>query len=210
MKKITIFLALAVILLTLVSCGSKYSETEIKAALDELLPKSYEMNEIYFGKGLPISEDKDVLEDFYAGFESDIDMINYHPVAADCPYQNETELRDATLQVYTEEYAEYLFQRAFSGISAQVQNAEGLTETYSAIYAMYIEENGVLTVRLDLEKDALALNRELKTEKMRILSERGNVVTVVIPTYVEGEPDVDAHIRLVKTPDGWRLDSPTY
>lgn len=211
MKKIILFALAAITLISFCSCGgAKYSEDEIKTALDELLPKSFEMNEIYFGKGLPISEDKDVLDEYYSGFDSDIEMINYHPVSRDCPYQNETELRAATLQVFTKEYSEYLFQRAFNGISAQIQNQEGLTETYSAIYAMYIEENGVLTVRLNLEDDAMELNREYRTDEMRILSQRGKSATVVIPTYVDGEFDANAQIKLVKTPDGWRLDSPTY
>ena len=211
MKKIILFALVIFTIVTLCSCsGAKYDASEIKTLLDELLPGSFEMNEIYFGKGLPISEDRSTLEEFYSGFDTDIEMINYHPVSADCPYQNETELREATLQIFTESYAEYLFQRAFYGISAQIENKEGLTEVHNAIYAMYIEENGVLTVRLDLDKDALELNREYKTDEMRVLSQRDNKIIVVIPTYIDGEFDTDVQIILVNTPNGWRLDSPTY
>lgn len=211
MKKIILFALVIFAVISLCSCGGeKYTEEEIKTILDELLPKSFEMNEIYFGKGLPISEDKDVLNEFYSGFDTDIEMINYHPVSADCPYQNETELRAATLEVFTEDYAEFLFQRAFAGISAEVQNENGLTEVHNAIYAMYIEENGVLTVRLDLEEEAMKLGRQYKTEPLNIISQKNNVVVVSIPTFIDGVYSMEVELRLVLTPDGWRLDSPTY
>lgn len=211
MKKIILFALAAITVIALCSCGgAKYSEDEIKTALNELLPASYELNEIYFGKGLPISDDKDTLDEFYSGFDSDIEMINYHPVSADCPYRNETQLREATLAVFTEDYAEYLFQRAFAGISAEMQNVDGLTEVHNAIYAMYIEENGVLTVRLNLEEDALPLGREFKTDALNIIAQKDNVVVVSVPTFIDGVYSMEVELRLVKTPDGWRLDSPTY
>ena len=210
MKKIILFAISVFFVITLCSCGAKYSEEEIKAALDELIPASYEMNEIYFGKGLPISEDEETLNEFYSHFDSDIEMINYHPVSADCPYQNETELREATLAVFTEDYAEYLFQRAFAGISAQMQNIEGLTEVHNAIYAMYIEENGVLTVRLNLEDDAIPLGREFKIDELKIVAQKDNIVVVSIPTFINSVYSMEVELRLVKTQNGWRLDSPTY
>ena len=211
MKKILLLTLVLTMAIALCACGGdKYTTDEVKAALEELLPKSYEMNVIYFGEGLPISEDKDVIEEFYQGFESDIEMINYHPVSSDCPYQNETELRDATLEVYTEEYAEFLFQRAFRGISDQLQNVDGHNVTYNAIYAMYIEENGVLTVRLNLDEEAIPLNRTYDVSALTIVSQRGNVVQVEIPSYVDGQFDMNITLRLVQTENGWRLDSPTY
>ena len=76
MKKIILFALAAITLISFCSCGARYSDTEIKEVLDELLPKSFEMNEIYFGKGLPISEDKDVLDDYYSGFDRNIIYLN--------------------------------------------------------------------------------------------------------------------------------------
>ena len=214
MKK-NLFLALVLTLICsvfLVSCKEevKYDEAEIKAALTELLPRSYELNVVYFGEGLPISEDRELLDKFYNSFDSDVEMINYHPVSADCPYQTESALRDATLAVFTEDYSEYLFQRAFAGISGQLQNIEGETVTHSAMYAMYIEQNGVLTVRLNLADEAIPLGREFSVDEMTVKSQKRGVVVVEMPTYYNGELDFYVEVRLVMTENGWRLDSPTY
>ncbi len=214
MKKFTILLLaiLAVAAVFLPSCREEitYPEEEIRSALKDLLPRSYELNVVYFGEGLPISEDRDLLDKFYNSFESDVEMINYHPVSADCPYQTESALRDATLAVFTEDYSEYLFQRAFAGISGQLQNIEGETVTHSAMYAMYIEQNGVLTVRLNLADEAIPLGREFSVDEMTVKSQKRGVVVVEMPTYYNGELDFYVEVRLVMTENGWRLDSPTY
>jgi hypothetical protein len=214
MKKILI-LALVLTLICsvfLVSCKEevKYDEAEIKAALTELLPKSFELNVAYFGEGLPISDDRELIEKFYSSFDSDIEQINYHPVSADCPYQTEADLREATLAVFTENYSEYLFQRAFAGISGQLQNIEGEMITHNAMYAMYIEMNGVLTVRLDLADEAIPLGREYAVDEMVIKNQKNGVVEIEMPTYINGGLDLYVEVRLVKTDAGWRLDSPTY
>ncbi len=214
MKKIVITaLILALVCsLFLVSCKQEitYEEAEIKAALVELIPKSAELNVIYFGEGLPISNDSEVLREFYASFDSDVEVINYHPVAESSPYQTEADLRAATLAVFTEDYSEYLFQRAFAGISGQLQNIDGEMITHSAMYAMYIEQNGVLTVRLDLEEEAMPLGREYGIDEMTVKSQKNGVVVTEMPTYINGGLDLYVEVRLVKTADGWRLDSPTY
>ncbi|MBP3378445.1 MAG: hypothetical protein J6L96_06830 [Clostridia bacterium] len=214
MKKFTILLLaiLTVAAVFLPSCREEitYPEEEIRSALKDLLPRSYELNVVYFGEGLPISEDRELLDKFYNSFDSDVEMINYHPVSADCSYQTESALRDATLAVFTEDYSEYLFQRAFAGISGQLQNIEGETVTHSAMYAMYIEQNGVLTVRLNLADEAIPLGREFSVDEMTVKSQKRGVVVVEMPTYYNGELDFYVEVRLVMTENGWRLDSPTY
>ena len=38
----------------------------------------------------------------------------------------------------------------------------------------------------------------------------GSRIVASFPTSVNGEPSVNVKLTLVKTADGWRLDSPTY
>ena len=150
--------AALLILLTLTSCGGGvHSEEEIRTVLDELLPKSFELNEIYFGEGLPMSNDKAMVEQFYGMFDSDVEAINYHPVDVSCGYTTETDIREATLEVFTADYAEYLFGRAFSGISATFNEGEEQEYTSTAVYAMYIEQDGILTVRINLDEESIPL-----------------------------------------------------
>ncbi|MBQ8187741.1 MAG: hypothetical protein IJ037_12865 [Clostridia bacterium] len=192
------------------SCGSsRYSEDEIRGALEELLPKSHALNVIYFGEGLPLADDNALVEEFYGMFDSDIEAINYHPVDPDCGYANETEIREATLEVFTADYAEYLFERAFSGISATFNEGGEEAYTTTAVYAMYLEQDGILTARINLAEEAIPLGREYDLAGMKILDEAENTVTVEIPTTMDGRA-LDVELRLVKTDAGWRLDSPTY
>lgn len=202
--------AALLILLTLTSCGGGvHSEEEIRTVLDELLPKSFELNEIYFGEGLPMSNDKAMVEQFYGMFDSDVEAINYHPVDVSCGYTTETDIREATLEVFTADYAEYLFGRAFSGISATFNEGEEQEYTSTAVYAMYIEQDGILTVRINLDEEAIPLGRTYDLDGMELTENAENFVIAKIPTEMDGRA-LDVELRLVLTPDGWRLDSPTY
>ena len=202
--------AALLILLTLTSCGGGvHTEEEIRTVLDELLPKSFELNEIYFGEGLPMSNDKAMVEQFYGMFDSDVEAINYHPVDVSCGYTTETDIREATLEVFTADYAEYLFGRAFSGISATFNEGEEQEYTSTAVYAMYIEQDGILTVRINLDEEAIPLGRTYDLDGMELTENEENFVIAKIPTEMDGRA-LDVELRLVLTPEGWRLDSPTY
>lgn len=208
-KRILASCLTALILAAFTSCGTSHSDEEIRGALEELLPKSFELNQIYFGEGLPMSNDRDKVEEFYSIFDSDVEAINYHPVDVSCGYTTETDIREATLQVFTADYADYLFGRAFSGISATFNEGGEQEYTSTAVYAMYIEQDGILTVRINLAEEAIPLGREYDLDSMKILENEENFVIAEIPTTMAGKA-LDVELRLVMTPDGWRLDSPTY
>jgi hypothetical protein len=74
---------------------------------------------------------------------------------------------------------------------------------------MYIEQDGILTVRINLAEEAIPLGREYDLDSMKILENEENFVIAEIPTTMAGKA-LDVELRLVMTPDGWRLDSPTY
>lgn len=197
-------------LLILPSCGGlKVSEDEIRAALEELLPKSEELNVIYFGEGLPMTEDAEILQSFYDSFVTDVKSINYHPVDPECGYATETDIREATLEVFTESYSEYLFERAFNGISATYDEGTEEQHTETAVYAMYIEQNGILTERIDLADEAIPLGRVYRLDELEIVRTKENYVVVSIPTELDGRA-LDVELKIVQTENGWRLDSPTY
>lgn len=202
--------------LSLVSCGGGVSEAEVSAALAELIPASYELNEIYFGTGLPISDDREDVEAFYAAMGQGADIsLNYHPVSADCGYTSIDEIKEATLAVFSESYSEYLFTMAFNGISSvfNEDTEEQLTQTVS--YARYMETDGILTVRMDLSDEALPLGRTYDTEDITIIRDKlkgeHGYLLVEVQSYVGGVPDERVEVKLVRTADGdFRLDSPTY
>ena len=164
---------------------------------------------IYFGEGLPLSDDAALVETFYGMFDSDVEAINYHPVDPACGYTSEEDIREATLEVFTADYSEYLFSRAFKGISEEFNEDGATAYTATAIYAMYLEQDGLLTARINLADDAIPLGRTYDLDGMKILDADENLVVVEVPTEMNGKA-LDVELRLIKTPDGWRLDSPTY
>ena len=208
-KIIAFLLALTLAASTLISCAPSVDIEEIRGVLHDLLPKAEELNVIYFGEGLPLASERELVEKFYASFDSDVEMINYHPVDPDCGYTSEDEIREATLEVFTEGYSEYLFERAFTGITAVFGEGSDEELKINANYAMYLMQNGTLTVRLDLAEDAIPLGRVYDVDRAEIVRARRGYVIVRVPSTLDGE-EADIELRLVKTPDGWRLDSPTY
>lgn len=207
-RMVAVVLLLAVLFLP--SCAEAHDPDEAMAALSSLIEASYALNEIYFGEGLPITDDREDVERFYASVDTDVTSVNYHPVAADCGYASEDEIRAATEAVFSESYCSYLFTRAFTGISAVFDEGTEQEITRTATYARYIQYGDVLTVRLNLAEEAIPLNREYDCANATIVQNRSAYVLFSVPTRVDGQPDENVEIRMVWTADGWRLDSPTY
>ena len=209
-KRTAVFIAAILMLLSLIGCGEKYTESEVRAALDKLIPASAELNEIYFGEGLPIAGNEEEILALVAEADTDIEVIHYEPVSPYCKYLTEAELKDATYAVFSQEYADFLVQRGFSGISSSMVNSDGEMETTSAVYARYIETDGILTRRIGLGDEVIKLGRQYDLDGMVIARQNTGYVLVDIPTAVDGKSDVKVRLKLVMTDGGWRLDSPTY
>lgn len=207
MKKIFFIIPLCFIL---ASCAPANDPDTVRAVLEDLVEQSYALNEVYFGEGLPISDDREDVERFYASFDTDITSINYHPVAKDAPFQSEEEIRAATEAVFSPAYCTYLFERAFSGISDTFDAGTENEVTKTATYARYIQYGETLTVRLNLADEAIPLNRTYDCANAEILENKKNAVTFAVPSSVDGLPDEEVEIKIVRESDGWRLDSPTY
>lgn len=132
MKKKNLVLPILILscMMCIPSCDStpEYDPAELKTALDTLLPLSYELNEIYFGEGLPQTDDQALIDKLYGAFAANVKSLNYHPVAEDCGYSSIAEIKTATEAVFTEEYCTYLYELAFDGISSDKVAVEAETE----------------------------------------------------------------------------------
>ena len=131
-----------------------------------------------------------------------ISRFSYMPVDKSAPLTSEKQIREATLAVFSQPMCDHLFTLAFEGMST------GDDET--VVYARYIEQSEILTVRIDLADEALPMGRVYDLDSMDILNQNGSRIVASFPTSVNGEPSVNVKLTLVKTADGWRLDSPTY
>ncbi|MBE6598132.1 MAG: hypothetical protein E7638_01680 [Ruminococcaceae bacterium] len=192
------------------SCDkAEYTDEDVKNAIYELLPLSFELNDIYFGEGLPISDDRADVERFYASFASDIEAVNYHPVAEDCIYQSESDIKEATERVFSEQYCSYLYELAFTGISAVFNEGTEEQITSTAAYARYMQSGDVLTVRLDLPYEAMELGRVYDFESMEVVEKTKSYAIVNISSEMNGI-NADVELKLLVTENGFRLDTPTY
>ena len=199
MKRILSLLLASVLLFSLASCGgSGLSDDEIRDVYADLIEQSYLLNDVYYGDGLPFVNDPETMAAL-AGASS---RFSYMPVDKNAPLKSEAEIREATLAVFTKDMCEHLFVLAFEGMST------GDDET--VVYARYIEMEEILTVRIDLAEEALPLGRVYDLDSMDILNQSGNRIVASFATSVDGEPSVNVKLTLVKTAEGWRLDSPTY
>lgn len=207
MKKLTALTLAAVIVILSVfmtSCSVDYTEDELKDAAVTLIEKSYEVNEIYFGKGLPVAkEDSDAVKDFTADLDVDIKSVNYIPVSEECQYSTIEDLKKLASEVYTEDYCNYLWKMAFEGLSTD--------DGVSAVYARYIiDYSGKLTVRSDLNEKGANLNRTYDTENITVEKMKKEEATVKLMSLVDGKEDGEISFVLKREKDGWRLDQPTY
>ena len=199
MKRILSFLLTAVMLFSLASCGgSGLSNNEIRDIYADLIEQSYLLNDVFYGDGLPFTNDPETMASL-AGASS---RFSYMPVDKNALLQSEAEIREATLAVFTKSMCDHLFTLAFEGMSTDDEE--------TVVYARYIEMEDILTVRIDLADEALPLGRVYDLSTMDILNQNGSRIVASFATSVDGEPSVNVKLTLVKTADGWRLDSPTY
>ena len=157
----------------LYGCMPQYDVSEVPAAAKELIEASYEINTVFFGDGLPT-----------IGYDGIDELLgdSYSALSEDSPYKSEAEIKEAALKVYTEDYCEFLFEKAFIG-----QNVD-FTD----------------------EDEILKLNRTYDTSNVRIVKKYRKKVVVGVQSFVDGVPDGEETFTLEITPTGWRLDDPTY
>lgn len=200
----------------LFSCG-KHDEEEIKKAAAELIERSYEINEIFFGEGLPRAEEDEYASTFpgYAVPAPSIDPesgddMTYYMVSPKSGYARIDDIREKTLEVYTEEYATPLFDMAFSGFSVTV-GGDDTVRNDAVSYARYMDTAaGYLGVRKLADHEVLPLGRTYDLEHISVVRNRGNEAAVSVKSFVDGKEAEKIEISLKLTKDGWRLDSPTY
>ncbi len=208
MKRIylSFLLLISAVLLCFSLCScSRLSDEEAISTAAELLEKSCEINEIFYGKG--ITTDEKSYEYALEAFEQDTDVkvASYADVHSDYPYQTLEDLKNAALQVYSTSYCEGMFEVAFFGHKDSKTGA--IVE-----YARFIEsEYGILTQRVDIEDEILYNGRTFDTASVKIVKKTFSYVLLTVDSLIDGEPSDNIKIKMVKEGDGtWKLDTPTY
>ena len=188
--------AAVVFTLLMTSCSVTYDEGEIITASAELIEASYEINTVFFGSGLP-------------AVESDDEVLRHFEIAEDSPYHTKEEIKTATLAVYSPDYAEFLFEKAFAGFVISVGDEDSVdsNQIIDARYVQYGERLVILPVK---EEDVMKLDRTYDTSSITVISQSRGRAVLSVPSLVDGVPSDDVELTVVMTEDGWRLDTPTY
>lgn len=190
--------------LVLTCCGGKMTDAQIGSIARPLIEKSYEVNEIFFGKGLPF--DEELRELYLEEPPEDIDVkeVRYIPVSPDCEYAYIETIKDAAYAVYTADYCDSnLFPVAFNGLD---DGEGGVLQ-----YARFIEnEYGVLTQRSDVAQTSVLTGRTYDFDTVKCVKQGSGYVIFTVSSYVDGKASDVVRITMKKEASGWRLDTPTY
>ena len=180
-------------------------EAAFLAEVADLIERSYEVNELFFGKGLPFvdPDDKSAAE-LVAEASTPLEAQTiYRPVAEDAPYQSEREIMALAKSVYSEDYANHLYAVGFTGVSDENE----IVATYARY--IYTERDG-LTINMESVAKALPLTRTYDTSTLAIYRKGYDYVVVTVDAYDNGEKTGSADLRINKEANGWRIDWPTY
>ena len=207
MKRILAVILCAVALTAvLASCRVKIEdEAAFFSEVSSLIEASYEVNELFFGEGLPFvdPEGKSAAEIVEGESSELIARTTYRPVAEDAKYQTQSEIMDLARSVYSEKYAESLASIGFDGVSTENGSV--------AVYARYIYtlENG-LTINVYSVANARKLTRSYDVSTLAIDRRGRDYVVVSLEAFDGGESAGRVQLRVNLEESGWRLDWPTY
>ncbi|MBQ4065991.1 MAG: hypothetical protein IJD10_07810 [Clostridia bacterium] len=200
MKRIVLFLTALMLCVGLASSCSESTLTltneEATRILQDLVPRSHEINVIFYGEGLPVEDMPEVRPD----------TTTYKPVLGGGGYGSVADIKAAAEKIYTLNYLQSaVYPAAFEGISTE--STDGLLD--AAISPRYKEYGG-------------KLHADVSSAKVKNIRGRLEVLSAEVrrctATYVtvrgvcrddQGET-VELTFFLAPQNDTWLLDSPTY
>jgi len=191
MKKLFIILLSVLLIFSLFSCASDMSDEEARSILSDLVPKSQELNEIFWGEGLK-------LEDENAEPVLSVSAAQYYRVSGDNAYTKISDIKAAAEQVFSADYLESIYTMLFDGIN---------DENYTVEPRFKDNNDGWLTI--DITFSTYELNTEILTETARVVKRGDGIINVEVDCIVNGKND--SMIITLREQNGvWLIDSPTY
>lgn len=206
MKKIlSILLILSLSLLTLVSCGDrKYDEAEVKAAAKTLIADSAVLNDIFWGKGIPHTDDKNTSDGVY--FEA------YYYYHKNLGFETVDELMTMAAKTFSADQCSLINSTILSSVSVG-EEVMSLSRYYQKVNLKDGKTPEAIMVNSTWE-NLLIGEAVYDLDSIEVIgSEKDTVyVTVKVTVTLEDyEPQTRTlRVALVEEDAGWRIDSPTY
>lgn len=207
-KKHTRTICAALVFVVLLSCvfvtsGCSNKAPEISSVRDRiiyLIEGSKQINEIYFGEGLPVYvRDSDLSKEsfVYIGQQNK----GYEKVMEVSPYLMLDEMKEATQRIYSSAYCEQLFESCFDGVVV-----DGVTLLEYVEISEWLYQSAARDVLVENERIYLY-------DTMKIVRPSNDeYINVEIESYLISSPEKIEKERLsFAFEDGdWYLDTPTY
>ena len=181
--KITILcIAVLALVLPATSC-SRQDNAQSAEIVKDLIERSYTLNVVYYGTGLPIDEEKHIEGEYYE-------------VASDAPFRIRNDLIVETKAVFSRELAEGLLGAYLDGYSNM-----GVV-----VYARYLTgPDGYLTAYKGYDNVSDEITK-YDTSTVQIIKNRKNKIVASVST-ADGSEKIE--VTLIYENDAWRIDSPT-
>ena len=199
-KSIALLLAITAILLAIVagfsSCSKplEISDEEALTVLKDLVPKSYDINVIFFGEGLPAVDE---------AYEQEHTSTAYFKVRDDVPYSSVQDIKNAAEKVYSSRYLDGIYVGAFKGVATE--SSDGMLD--ASVSPRYREIGGELMV--DVSVAPKAIRGRLEVISAEVTKKTSKYVKISM-TYSENGKQAVTDAYLTLEDDVWLLDSPTY
>ncbi len=200
MKRIALFLVLVILLSTaLISCDRDYDEAVVKAAAAELLENSILVNEIFYGAGAPIDQNKLHLSN---GYYKAVDLDYLSPIGA----YNIEGLKTAAKAVYTEKMCDIIFSNCLESL----RDSDGNVRYYARYNEMTVNKEKhlfVYTAATPLYENDV----EYLYDTMRVVGADGEYILINIDVRVltfDGLSRIqNCEFILLEESNGFRLDT---
>ena len=186
---------------TMSGCSGKAPEIDsVKDRIVYLIEGSKQINEIYFGEGLPVYvRDSDLSKEsfVYIGEQNK----GYEKVMEVSPYLMLDEIRTAAERVYSAAYCEQLFESGFDGVVVDGVTLLQYTEISDWLYQSTAKDVLMKSERIYLY-DTMRIVRPSNKE----------YVNIEIDSFLVDKPEKIQTERLSFIYEGgdWYLDTPTY
>lgn len=184
---------IATLVISMVGCGGP-EEAQAKAIVIDLVERSYELNDIYFGKkGLNYRDSGNPAE-------------MYLPVLETEKYYLKSKLEKATREVFCEDYADSIINLAFRGAQSEI-NQNSVKSRF-----MLMEDDDWLYINKEYEYP-IEYFTEYDFSTIEITYISGSFIDATIKgkrMTDNGYESVSVDISLVNEDNGWRLQDATY
>ena len=208
-KMVSLGLVLVLCFTFLPSCA-KLDTTGLLEAAPALIKKSIELNEIYYGEGIPYNEGGVPIGNYYPADKDYLDEHGFHTI---------DELKALTSKVFSENYCRAIFTSVLSGFSAEGSGYIYARYSSSQAEAIRDENETILVSSTATSSLAHIISMEYDYAGIRLGKVDRKYAMVLIPTITVFAPDEEHSTEYTVTEEteikfvyenGWRIDSATY